>query len=229
MSPESGTMLLEEIAPRLRSVIPHCVKTVGAEDSEELVQDAIYAAARMLESVERNGKTVTAGNIAYYAILHMKSGRRGNSCGRTDVLAPSTQLDGSSSVLSMEEEVAFDPDTDEPITLGELLASEREDPAMTAAREIDWDLFLATHDNRYGVIVAGLLEGKNFGESVEGCGTGFSRVYQLKAKLASDLIEFMGAQAIADSTRIPAWRAHIVADRERVACRADRRRQSGTK
>ena len=218
-------MLLEEIAPRLRSVIPRVVMPVGAEDSEELVQDALYTAARMLDSVDRQGKKVTAGNIAYYAILHMKSGRRGNSCGRTDVLAPTTQLDSRSSVLSMEEEVGWDPEMDEPITLGELLASEHEDPAMIAARDIDWDLFLATHDYRYGVIVKGLLEGRNFGETARGCGAGFGRVYQLKAQLAADLLAFMGAEAIADSTRIPAWRAHIVADRERVACRADRRRQ----
>ena len=43
--------------------------------------------------------------------------------------------------------------------------------------------------------------------------------------LAEDLLAFMGRQAIADSVRIPAWRAHIVAEREHVACRADRRRQ----
>ena len=225
MSPQSSTMLLEEIAPRLRSVIPRVVKTVGAEDAEELVQDALYTAARMLDSVDRQKKKVTAGNIAYYAILHMKSGRRGNSCGRTDVLAPTTQLDSRSSVLSMEEEVGWDPEMDEPITLGELLASEHEDPSMIAARDIDWDLFLATHDYRYGVIVKGLLEGRNFGETARGCGAGFTRVYQLKAQLAADLLAFMGSQVIADSTRLPAWRAHIVADRERVACRADRRRQ----
>ena len=149
MSPQSSTMLLEEIAPRLRSVIPRVVMPVGAEDSEELVQDALYTAARMLDSVDRQKKKVTAGNIAYYAILHMKSGRRGNSCGRTDVLAPTTQLDSRSSVLSMEEEVGWDPEMDEPITLGELLASEHEDPAMIAARDIDWDL-LASSAIAYG-------------------------------------------------------------------------------
>jgi len=218
-------MLLEEIAPRLRSAIPRVVMPVGAEDSEELVQDAVFTAARMLDSVERAGKQVTAGNIAYYAILHMKSGRRGSGSGRTDALASTTQLDARSSVLSMEEQVGYDPETDEAIMLGDLLACEREDPALAAARDIDWDLFLATHDYRYGVIVQGLLEGKNFGETCRGCGTRFARIYQLKAKLAEDLLAFMGSQAIADSARIPAWRAHIVADRERVACRADRRRR----
>lgn len=225
MSPESGTMLLEEIAPRLRSAIPRVVMAVGAEDSEEVVQDAIVTAARMLQSVEHAGKTVTAGNIAYYTILHMKSGRRSRGCGRTDALAASTQLDHKSSVLSMEEEVGYDPETDEVITLGDLLASEREDPALAAGRDIDWGVFLATHDYRYGVIVLGLLEGKNFGETASGSGAGFSHIYRLKTKLAEDLLAFMGRQAVADSARIPLWRASIMADRERVACRADRRRQ----
>ena len=46
-------MLLEEIAPRLRSAVPRVVLPVGAEDSEELVQDAIYTAAWMIDRVER--------------------------------------------------------------------------------------------------------------------------------------------------------------------------------
>ncbi len=141
-------LLLKEIAPRLRSFIPRVVMPVGAEDSEELVQDALYSAARMLDSVERAGKKVTAGNIAYYAIPHMKSGRRGSSCGRTDALASTTQLDAKSSLHSMQEEVGYDPETDEAITLDDLLASEREDPAMTDARDLDWEQFLATHDYR---------------------------------------------------------------------------------
>ena len=77
MSPEAGELLMGQIAPRLRAAIPKCVQKLGAEDDEELVQDAIVTAAQMLAAVERNGKTVTPGNIAYYTILHMKSGRRG--------------------------------------------------------------------------------------------------------------------------------------------------------
>ena len=64
MSPAAGDLLVEQIAPRLRSAIPKCVNMVGAEDAEELVQDAIAMAARMLHNVESAGKKVTAGNIA---------------------------------------------------------------------------------------------------------------------------------------------------------------------
>ena len=225
MSPISGTILLEEIAPRLRSVIPRSVKKVGAEDDEELIQDGLCMAARLLQGVEAAGKHVTAGNIAYYTILHMKSGRRSSGCGRTDALASATQLDGKSSVLSMEDEVGYDPELDEPITLGELLADEREDPAMAGGRNVDWDEFLRSHDYRYGIIVAAIIEGQNLSETARATGLNYYLLTQLKQKLVDDLVAFMGAQAVADSTRVPAWRAHIVKDRERVACRADRRRQ----
>src|SRR3954447_11110754 len=98
MSPEAGEMLMGEIAPRLRSAIPKCVHPVGAEDSEELVQDAIVTAAQMLDRVEKAGKTVTPGNIAYFAILHMKAGRRSQCRSRADAMANGTQLDHKSSV-----------------------------------------------------------------------------------------------------------------------------------
>ena len=85
MSPHAGFVLLQEIAPRLKAVMPY-IKTVGAEDSQELFQDAMAVAAKMLHDLEQRGKTVTSGNIAYYTILHMKSGRRSYSSGRSSTL-----------------------------------------------------------------------------------------------------------------------------------------------
>ena len=224
MSPAAGDLLVEHIAPRLRSAIPKVVKTVGAEDQEELVQDAIATAAQMLDAVERNGKTVTPGNIAYYTILHMKSGRRSQCRSRADAMAQGTQLDGKSSVLSLEEEVGYDPELDEAVTLGDVLASNREDPSLAAGRNIDWELFIETHDYRYGLIIRGFAQGKALFDTAKDCGAGYSRLCQVRQKLIADLTVFMGEDAIADATQIPAWRAHILADRERAACQADRRR-----
>ena len=59
MSPQVGWILKEEVVPRLRSVIPKAVKSVGAEDPEELIQDATVMAAQMMERNERRGKQVT--------------------------------------------------------------------------------------------------------------------------------------------------------------------------
>jgi hypothetical protein len=161
MSPSAGDLLAEQIAPRLRTLVPKSVRPVGAEDTEELVQDAIVIAAQMLHRVEQSGKKFTPGNIAYYAVLHMRSGRRSQGSSHTDTMGIGTQFDHRSAVLSFEEEVGYDPELDAPITLGELLASEHEDPAMEAAKNVDWELFLATHDYRYGVIIKDIAEGRS--------------------------------------------------------------------
>jgi hypothetical protein len=116
MSPQSGVVLMEEIAPRLRSAIPQCVRKVGCEDNDELLQDGLAMAAEMLHNLEMRDKQVTPGNVAYYCLLHLKSGRRSYSGGRTDVMGSSTQLDHNSMVLSFEEEVGFDLEIGEPIT-----------------------------------------------------------------------------------------------------------------
>jgi hypothetical protein len=76
MSPQAGWILQEEVVPRLRASIPRNVNPVGSEDAQELIQDATAIAAQMLHNVELAGKTVTPGNIAYYALQHLKSGRR---------------------------------------------------------------------------------------------------------------------------------------------------------
>ena len=164
--------LVSEIAPRLQSAIPRCVRTVGAEDAEELVQDGIVFAARMLQNVEQSGKQVTPGNIAYYVLQHLKSGRRSQSAGRSDVMSCGSQLDDHSSVMSIDEEIGFDPETDEPICLGDLLADSPEDPSMAAARHIDWREFLASHDYRYGPIVKSMAEGRKLSETARESGVG---------------------------------------------------------
>ena len=76
MSPQARYLLINEIIPRIEAVIPRSVKLVGFEDVEEVTQDAIAIAAKMLDNVEREGKKVTVGNIAYYCLQHINSGRR---------------------------------------------------------------------------------------------------------------------------------------------------------
>jgi hypothetical protein len=51
-----------------------------------------------------------------------------------------------------------------------------------------------------------------------------NRAIGLCNRLARGLKEFMGQEAVADSVRVSAWRGNIMADKERVACRVDRRR-----
>jgi len=215
--------LLDQIEPRLRAIVPH-IRGVGSEDAEELLQDALALAAKMLHDLEERGKTVTPGNIAYYTILHMRSGRRSYSAGRTDVMSAGTQLDSLSSVLSFEDPAGFDPETGEEIPLGDMLAGSGDDPAMCASRAMDWEEFLSTHNPRYGAMVTDFAQGRRAKDTAARFGFSSSWAHDLKEKLADDLREHFGADAIADSAQVPSWRGNIMVDHEKAACRADRRR-----
>jgi hypothetical protein len=126
-------------------------------------------------------------------------------------------------VLRFEEPAGIDPETLEEIPLGEMLAGNSDDPSISASRIVDWENFLHNHDPRYAGIVCDLAAGKNAMESAKHRQQSYFQVRQLKERLASDLREYMGQQAIADSARIPAWRGNIMADHEKALCRAERR------
>ncbi len=224
MSPQAGLVLMEEIAPRLRGAIPQCVRKVGAEDDEELLQDGLTMAAEMLHNLEERGKSVTPGNVAYYCLLHLKSGRRSYSGGRTDVMGSGTQLDHSSMVLSFEEEVGFDAETGEAVPLGEMLAGDDVDPSVAAARNIDWEEFLGGHDRRYTSMVMSTVNGKPLRGLKRKFRLTDSGISGLKSRLAADVREAMGEDVLDEVCRKPRWHGSLAVEHEKVACRADRRR-----
>ena len=156
----------------------------------------------------------------------MRSGRRSHTAGRSDVMTPAAQLDAKSCVLSFEEEVGYDPELDGPVTLGELLASEHEDPAQIGGRNVDWELFLSAHDYRYGVIAHAFASGGTLRDAAKMLHASYGSVYPLKARLAVALREFLGPESIADAARVPRWKASITVDREKTACQRDRRRSA---
>ena len=215
---------MEEIAPRLRSGIPQCVRKVGAEDDEELYQDGLAMAAHLLHGLEERGKRVTPGNVAYYTILHLKSGRRSYSTGHTDVMGSATQIGHNSMVLSFEEEVGFDEEIGEPITLGELLTTEEDDPAMTAGRNLDWEEFIEGHDHRFEAILDATASGETMEPVARRYGCSLSTISTLKRRLSAELQESFGEDILVEVARRPEWQSSIKVERERVACRADRRR-----
>src|SRR5260370_41254934 len=96
MRPQAGELLVQEIAPRIRSSLSHCVSLVGPDDISELVQDTIATAAQLLHSVETRGKKVTAGNIRYYAGRLTREGRRRTRVKKTDPRHPAPPQAGPS-------------------------------------------------------------------------------------------------------------------------------------
>ena len=218
MSPEAGAVLLEQVAPRLKAAVPY-IKPVGCEDKEELLQDGLCMAAHLLDANERNGKVVPPSSVAYYTILHLKSGRRSHSAARTDVMGSGTQLDGKTCVLSMETEVGFDPETMEAIRLGEFLVCDQDDPSTRACRNIDWDAFTNSHDYRYATLLSDMAIGKDVLHRSKEWGVKYYQVRMLKEKMEHDLREYMGPEAVEDSMRRPSWFGDLHAERERSACK----------
>jgi hypothetical protein len=65
MLPQQARSLLQDpVVPRLRPAIPQVVHCVGAEDAQELVQDSIAMAARLMHSPKAKGKQVTLEAIS---------------------------------------------------------------------------------------------------------------------------------------------------------------------
>src|SRR2546423_8853894 len=99
-----------------------------------LVQDGLVIALGLLDGTRRSRKKVTAANVAFYTIKYLRSGRRSTGYRKSDPLHPASQLNGNCRVHSLEERVAVDRSTDEPLTLGEILPARDDDPATAASR-----------------------------------------------------------------------------------------------
>ena len=139
MTPATEDLLLKEVQPRLRTAIACTVPVVGSDDREELLQDGLVLALRLMNGAQRSKKHVTGANVAYYTVKCLRSGRRSTGYRKTDPLHPASQLNGQCRLHSFEEPAFIDRSTDESLTLGEMLPARDDDPATQAGRRLDWD------------------------------------------------------------------------------------------
>jgi hypothetical protein len=225
MSPQAGWILQEEIYPRLCSAIPKAVLCVGAEDPQELIQDATVMAAKMIDRVESQGKLgrITASNIAYYTIQHLKSGRRANGTSSVDIMASATQLNGSSRLHSMNEVVCETEYGNEIFELQDVISNDHEDPSVQAARRMDWDTFLAKLSKIEKLVVEFICAGKSLREAGHKVGFSDSTMQNYRKKIAAKLFEFFGPDILREVVQLPRWKINLNCERETVLCRHERR------
>ena len=114
MNRKAETQLLLELEPRVRAAIPQLVPIVGADDPQELLQDGLVIALRLYRSARAVGKKVTVGNLAFYTIRHLRSGRRSTGERKNDVLHPAAQLRGHSHLHSLDQPLSNCDESDEP-------------------------------------------------------------------------------------------------------------------
>jgi hypothetical protein len=195
MSPQASWILQEEVCPRLCSAVPKSVLCVGAEGAQELVQDGITMAAKMVDRLDQKGKLnkVTPGNIAYYTIQHLKSGRRAGGTSSVDIMASATQLNGSSKLHSLNEVVSQSECGDEIFELQDVVSNDREDPSVQAARKLDWSTFLAGLSKIEKLVVEFLYAGKTLRQAGRSVGVSDSTMQTYRRKIAAKVVEFCRA------------------------------------
>jgi hypothetical protein len=222
METDNETLLLHEVHPRLRTAIPKTIPMVGADDIEELVQDGIVIALLLYRSAKRTGKTITGSNVAHYAILALRSGRRSTGFRSSDVLHPAAQINGRARLQSMDEPI-HETDGDHEMTLHDCLAAPIDDPATTAARRLDWEPVIQALDRTAKAILLALLEGRELTLLVPRLKRSRSSLQTDKVRLGHLIREHLGKDILVQLQARPTWRSGLDAFRERLACRAERR------
>jgi len=233
MSPQAGFLLETQIVPRLASAIPNCVHCVGSEDAQELIQDSIAMAAKMMDGAEQAGKKVvrsaggqsrevSAGNITFYTIEKLRSGRRSTGSSVVDVYGSGTQLNGTTRLNSLEEVVASSDEGGEIFTFNDVLSRDEEDPSTRAARKMDWEDFMAGLSARDQAVIECLVQGKSSVAMSRKLKVNDSTIQTSKRRLAIKIVEFMGSEILIEIQRRPQWKQNLEATREKLACKHER-------
>jgi hypothetical protein len=223
MNSENERLLLDQIDSRLRAAIPRSVPMVGADDIDELVADGLVIALRLHRAARDKGKAVSAANAAYYAVRHLRSGRRSTGHRRSDALAPACRLSGRSSVCSLDAPLRGEDHNEEPLTLHDSLGSAAEDPATAAGRRIDWHLVVSSLDRTGKAILLALLEGHELALLARRLNRSNSALHDRKKRLGRQIKDQLGPDILAQAQERPFWASSLDAVHEREACRAERR------
>lgn len=239
MSPQAGLLLQDQIIPRLKSCVPQSVLCVGSEDPAELVQDSIAFSCKLLHNAEVAGKsvvqsagrrgagkvkTVSAGNISFYTLQHMKSGRRSTGSSSADVYGSQTQLRGRTRLTSLEEIAAGSDEAGEEIFLfHDVLSNDGEDPGTKAARKLDWQEFVSALPERERRMVEFIIEGKTLRSLGHLLHLDDRIMHTSKKNLATKVLQFMGDDILVDVRRLPRWKQDLETIRQKMACREERK------
>jgi hypothetical protein len=202
--------ILREVQSRLKVGITTSVPQVGCDDPEELLQDGLVIAFRMLKNARRAGKRASARTVSHYTLATLRTGRRSTGVHRNDVMNPAAQLSGHCRVQSFDEMVTTGDLSDEPLTLGEVLACKQSDPAIKAAREIDWQELIQTLDALAKEVLAALVSGTELTRLVPRLRRSRSALQRDKRRLAALIREHLGEDILLQVLQVrPQWRNNM--------------------
>jgi len=222
MSPQAGEMLVQEIAPRIRSLLSNSVAQVGSDDIGELAQDGTALAATLLTSAQARGKKLSAGTVSYYAAKLVRQGRRSTGLSTTDVLHPATQIAGRSRMVSLDAPVGTEAEAEDVLCLHDVLAARSADPSQEAAKHLDWTPLVSALDASTREVLRCLVEGGELTSLVPKLKRSRSALQANKRCLARFVLEHLGQDILRQVQESPRWAINVAATRERAACRFER-------
>ena len=173
-------------------------------------------------AVTSQSKEVSAGNITFYTIEKLRSGRRSTGSSVVDVFGSQTQLNGTTRLNSLEEVVASSDEGGEIFTFNDVLSRDEEDPSTRAARKMDWEDFMAGLSARDQAVIECLIEGKPICSMARKLKVNDSTIQTSKRRLAIKIVEFMGSEILIDIQRRPVWKNSLTATKEKMACKHER-------
>ena len=112
--------------------------------------------------------------------------------------------------------------SEEPLALGEVLASGAEDPASEAGRKLDWAGLMEQLDEVARAILGCLARGENLMVLVPRLGWSRSTLQRHKERLARLIQDWLGADIMRQAQERPGWLNNVHASRQRMACRWER-------
>ena len=96
-------------------------------------------------------------------------------------------------------------------------------PDVEAARNLDWQEFVQSQDERGQAILRFMAEGRKLTEVAHKYGVSYASIHQQTRKLAVALLEFMGSDILQEVNRKPRWTDNLHANKEKMACKDERR------
>ncbi len=215
-------MLVQQIAPRIRSLLSNSVAQVGSDDIGELTQEGIALAATLLSSAQARGKKLSPGTVSYYAAKLVRQGRRSTGPSTTDVMHPATQIAGRSRMVSLDASVGTEPEAEDILCLHDVLAARSADPSQEAAKRLDWAPLVSALDAPTREVLLCLVEGGELTSLVPKLQRSRSALQHNKTCLARLVRQHLGQDILRQVQESPRWAINVAATRERLACRIER-------
>ena len=200
MSPEAGICLMEQIAPRLKAAVPY-IKPVGCGGCPGIVSGWTVH-GRTSPGCQRTKRENRCQHRRWHTTRSFTSKAAGEVILRHAPMswevAPNWMAKPACCPWKQKWVVILKPWSQS--VLGEFLTCAADDASTRAARNIDWDEFINSHDYRYGVLLKDMAEGKDVLVTVQGMGP---EIFPSAGAEGKD-----GARAAGIHGASPPWRMH---------------------